>query len=99
MSWADRAIADLREGHCAVVRPHGHSMRPHVLSGARVTLEPVGIEQLAVGDIVLCRVAGNVYLHLVSAVEPERVQISNARGRVNGWTKAVYGRAVHVDNP
>jgi hypothetical protein len=41
---------------------------------------------LEVGDIVLARVAGAVYLHLVSALANGRVQISNNRGRVNGWT-------------
>jgi hypothetical protein len=48
---------------------------------------------------VLARVAGTVYLHLVSAVNADRVQISNNRGRVNGWTNhaLVYGICVAVD--
>jgi hypothetical protein len=54
-----------------------------------------------VGDIVLVRVAGTTYLHLVSAVNAEagRVQISNNRGRVNGWTSfaRVYGICIAVD--
>ena len=99
MSWADRAIAELREGRSAVVRPHGHSMRPKVLSGAEVALEPVALAELAVGDVVLCRVAGNVYLHLVTALGEDRVQIGNNRGKINGWTRAVYGRATAIRNP
>ncbi|NUR64902.1 MAG: S26 family signal peptidase, partial [Streptomyces sp.] len=53
------------------------------------------------GDIVLARVAGTVYLHLVSSVDlaRKRVQISNNRGRVNGWTShdRVFGICVAVD--
>jgi hypothetical protein len=50
-----------------------------------------------------CRaVAGTVYLHLVSAVDQarKRVQISNNRGRVNGWTShdRVFGICVAVDD-
>jgi hypothetical protein len=57
--------------------------------------------RLEVGDIVLARVSGHVYLHLVSALEPGagRVQIANNRGRVNGWTSRakVYGICTSVD--
>ncbi|MBX2800863.1 MAG: hypothetical protein KTR31_24495 [Myxococcales bacterium] len=99
MGWANRAIALLREGQPAVIRPHGGSMRPRVMSGARVTLEPVAVDDLQVDNIVLCRVGGNVYLHLVTALQGGRVQIGNNQGRINGWTKAVYGRAVTIENP
>jgi len=62
-------------------------------------VEPAAVEQ---GDIVLARVAGAVYLHMVSAVDHERarVQISNNRGRVNGWTSyaRVYGICTSVDD-
>ena len=99
MGWADRAIALLRAGQEATIKPHGNSMRPIVASGATVRLAPVDLGALEVGDVVLCRVSGNVYLHLVTAKQGDRVQIGNNRGRVNGWTKAVYGRAVQIDNP
>lgn len=95
MGWADRAIEELREGRQAVIRPHGGSMRPLVESGATVTLAPVDVQGLEVGDVVLCRVAGNVYLHLVKAIQgagaDRRVQIGNNR--------AVYGRAIRIENP
>jgi hypothetical protein len=53
-----------------------------------VTTVPVDPTRVEVGDIILTRVAGTTYLHLISAVEAahSRVQISNNRGRVNGWT-------------
>ncbi len=103
MGWANRAITELAAGKEAVIKPHGGSMRPKVESGARVKLAPVDIGALEVGDIVLCRVNGNVFLHLVKALrgaEANRsVQIGNNRGKINGWTRTVYGRAVEVENP
>lgn len=62
MGWANDAIEKLRIGTIAVVKPHGGSMRPRVESGATVTLEPADATVGQVDDIVLCRVAGNVYL-------------------------------------
>ena len=56
--------------------------------------------RVEVGDIVLTKVAGNIYVHLVKAIEPakRRVQIGNNRGGINGWTgfDRVYGIAVSV---
>jgi hypothetical protein len=67
-------------------------MIPLIRSRQLVTVAPVDPARVEVGDIVLARVAGTVYLHLVSAVDrsKSRVQISNNRGRINGWTG--YGR-------
>jgi hypothetical protein len=102
MGWASRAIAALQVGRSVTIRPHGGSMRPKVESGATVTVEPVALTELSVGDIVLCRVGGNVYLHLVKAIEgsgdQRRVQIGNNRGKVNGWTRTIYGRASAIDS-
>lgn len=99
--WASHAIEQLRRGETAVITPRGNSMRPRVLSGARVTLEPVSPEQLAVEDIVLVRVKGKVYLHLVRAIQGSRFLIGNNRGGINGWVggRSIYGRAVTIENP
>ena len=82
-------------------RPSGSSMVPLIRSRQLVTVAPVDPTKVEVGDIVLARVAGTVYLHLVSAVDASagRVQISNNRGRVNGWTNhaRIYGICVAVD--
>ena len=76
-------------------------MVPLIRSRQLVRVAPVDPAKVEAGDIVLARVAGTVYLHLVSAVDTsrERVQISNNRGRVNGWTSQarVYGICVEVD--
>jgi hypothetical protein len=76
-------------------------MVPLIRSRQLVGMAPVEPARVEVGDIVLARVAGTVYLHLVSAVDhgAGRVQISNNRGRVNGWTSyaRVFGICTSVD--
>ncbi len=103
MGWANFAIDKLTAGETAIIKPHGGSMRPLVESGAEVTLVPADASSVQVGDVVLCRVAGNVFLHLVKAVEgtglDRLVLIGNNRGKTNGWTKAIYGRATAIRNP
>jgi hypothetical protein len=82
-------------------RPTGSSMVPLIRSRQQVTVAPVDPAKLDVGDIVLVRVTGTTYLHLVSAVDHAnaRVQISNNRGRVNGWTghARVFGICTEVE--
>ena len=65
-------------------------MSGRIESGQLVTIEPLAnIGLPAVGDVVLCKVNGKPWLHLVSAVGPDgRYQISNNRGHVNGWCNA-----------
>lgn len=76
-------------------------MVPLIRSRQLVTVAPVDATTVEVGDIVLPRVAGTTCLHLVSAVDSasSRVQISNNRGRVNGWTNhaRVYGICTAID--
>jgi hypothetical protein len=101
VSWADAAIEKLRLGETAIVRPRGNSMTPRVRSGAICELEPVTDPgALRRGDIVLVKVKGTVYLHLITALEKDRVQIGNNHGRINGWTSKanVFGRAARIDN-
>lgn len=90
--WATRAIDSLRARRETSVCPRGRSMEPRVRSGEIVHLRPV-TSPLKKGDVVLAKVNGRIYLHLVSAVEGQRVQISNNRGRVNGWASEIYGVA------
>ena len=59
-------------------------MRPKVESGATVTVEPVELAELEVGDVVLCRVKGNVYLHLVKALRGGEGNIAESYAEVKG---------------
>ncbi|MFF0139459.1 S26 family signal peptidase [Streptomyces sp. NPDC005227] len=93
--------ASVVDGDTVEFRPSGTSMIPLIRNRQLVRVAPVDPSKLTVGDIVLARVAGTVYLHLVSSVDAprKRVQISNNRGHVNGWTShdRVYGICVAVD--
>jgi hypothetical protein len=69
--------------------------------GQQVISAPVDPAKLEVGDIVLARVAGTVtHTWCRPLTKPKkRVQVSNNRGRVNGWTgyERVFGICVSVD--
>ncbi|SNT58750.1 S26 family signal peptidase [Actinacidiphila glaucinigra] len=101
MGALDAVAGRVAGGASVEFRPSGSSMVPLIRSRQQVTVVPVDPSKLEVGDIVLARVAGTVYLHLVSAVDParERVQIRNNRGHVNGWTGhgRVHGICTAVD--
>ncbi len=100
MSWATFAIEKLREGQTVQIRPRGHSMKGKVDDGALVTVEPCEAEALEVGDIVLVRVRGHDYLHLIKAKDPQgRFQIGNNRGGINGWvgSNCIYGKATKIE--
>jgi len=99
MGWASQYIARLQAGETVEFRPRGDSMQGKVESGQLCTVEPVDPETLAVGDVVLCKVNGRQYLHLVKAIQGGRYQIGNNRGRVNGWVSAggIYGRCTRVE--
>jgi hypothetical protein len=97
----DAMAGRVAAGATVEFRPSGSSMVPLIRSRQLVTVAPVDPTKVEVGDIVLARVAGTVYLHLVSAVDTgaRRVQISNNRARVNGWTNhaRIYGICTAVD--
>lgn len=101
MGAMDAVAARVAAGAVVRFRPTGSSMVPLIRSRQPVTVAPVDPAEIEVGDIVLAKVAGTVYLHLVSALDRarSRVRISNNRGRVNGWTghDRVFGICVEVD--
>lgn len=74
-------------------------MTGKIKSGQLCTIAPVDPADLKVGDIVLCRVSGREYLHLVKAIQGPRFQIGNNRGRINGWITgtSVFGRCLKVE--
>ena len=98
MTWASRHIAVLLRGETVQFRPRGHSMAGRVSDGQLVTVTPIS-DPLKIDDIVLCRVNGRDYLHLVKAISDGRALIGNNKGGVNGWTslKNVFGRVVRID--
>jgi hypothetical protein len=93
MSWATHYIEKLKNGEIVQFRPRGNSMKGEIDSGQLVTVEPIAGRVLQKGDIVLCKVNGSQYLHLIKAIQGERYQIGNNIGRINGWVtgNSIYG--------
>ena len=98
MGWAARYIERLKAGETVSFRPRGHSMQGRIESGQLCTVAPVDADAVAVDDIVLCRVRGAEYLHIVKAIQGSRFQIGNNRGRINGWIgpNSIFGKLIDV---
>ena len=75
-------------------------MSGKIESGQLCTVEPIGPNNVEVGDIVLCKIKGYEYLHLVKAIQGQRFQIGNNKGRINGWITAnsIFGKCVGIDD-
>lgn len=99
MGWAGHFIEKLRAGETVRFRPRGNSMTPRIKSGELCTVAPVEASALQVDDVVLCRVRGAEYLHLVKAIREGRFLIGNNRGHLNGWIgpQSIFGRLIAVE--
>jgi phage repressor protein C with HTH and peptisase S24 domain len=99
MGWATPYIDRLKKGETVQFRPRGNSMSGRIESGQLCTVAPVNSDELQVGDIVLCKVNGNQYIHLIKVKQGNRFQIGNNRGRINGWVGAngIYGKRIRVE--
>jgi Predicted transcriptional regulator len=93
-------IEKLKQGESVLMRVSGNSMTGKINHGATVLVEPVREDdEIKIGDILLCRVRGYMYLHMVTAIKNgEEFQISNIHGHVNGWTNRpkIFGRFIKV---
>ena len=101
MGWASPYITKLKLGETVSFRPRGHSMKGKIESGQLCTVEPISdFGTLTKNDIVLCKVNGNEYLHLIKAIQGQRFQIGNNRGRINGWigTNGIFGRCTKIED-
>lgn len=75
-------------------------MTGRVNNGDLVTVEPISeSSRLVTEDIVLCKVKGAEYLHLIKSVIQDRYLIGNNRGGRNGWIgrNKIYGKCVKVE--
>lgn len=87
MGWAANYIGRLKAGETVQFRPRGNSMTGIIESGQLVTVVPIHPgDPVAKGDVVLCKVHGTEYLHIVKAERNGVYQIGNNRGGINGWT-------------
>ena len=95
MTTASHLIA----GETCKVTGIGNSMTPILKSRQVVICEPVTDETvLSKKDIVLCKVNGRFYLHLIHAIKGDTYLIGNNHGHMNGWTprRNVFGRVVEI---
>ncbi len=101
MGWATAYIQKLKNGENVSFRPRGHSMRGKIDSGQLCTVQPItDFAALQKDDIVLCKVNGREYLHLIKAIQGARFQIGNNRGLINGWVGAnsIFGKCTKVED-
>ncbi len=75
-------------------------MKGKIESGQLCTVEPAKEDDLKKGDILLYKVNGSEYLHLIKATQGKRYQIGNNIGRINGWVAfcSIYGKLVKVES-
>jgi hypothetical protein len=100
MSRYIEIVKRLQSGETVTYKEFGNSMLPKMKSGVKVTVRPCKLEDCEVGDIVLSKVHGAHYMHYVKAVASDgKVQIGNAHGHINGWTRAVFGKLESFENP
>ncbi len=99
MGWASEHIKLLQNGETIQIRPRGSSMKGKIESGDLCTILPIEGIALKKGDIVLCKIKGREYLHLISAIQGNRYQISNNNNWINGWItiKQIYGKCIKVE--
>jgi hypothetical protein len=78
----------VRLGLVGRFRAFGRSMDPGIPSGSQVTIAPVDVDRIELGDIVVAEVGGSTMLHLVKTIDAGRreVEISGTSGPANGWT-------------
>ncbi len=94
MNWK---IQKLLDGETIISKEPGNSMLPLLKSKQPVRLAPISWEDCEVGDLVFCKVHGNVFTHLVKGKSDKRgLLIGNNHGRINGWTKNVYGKVIEI---
>lgn len=100
MGWATHYIDRLKKGETITFQaPNGRSMQGKIEPRDMVTIEPVKDHStIVVDDIVLCKVGASQYIHLVTAVQGGRFQISNNKGHVNGWIgpNGIFGKVIRV---
>jgi len=100
MSRYIELVKRLQNGETITYKEFGNSMLPKMKNGCKVTVHPCKLGDCKVGDVVLAKVRGTHYLHYVKAIASDgKVQIGNAHGHINGWTRTVFGRLESFENP
>lgn len=87
----------LQSGETFITSEKGNSMIPLIHSDQKHEIAPCTLEQCNIGDVVYCKVKGRFLTHKVIAKNSTKgALIANNSGRVNGWTKNIYGRVINI---
>jgi hypothetical protein len=91
-------LEKLSQGETIITQEKGNSMIPLIKSNQKHKLKPIfNWEECDVDDIVYCKVRGNYYTHLVKGKNKDKgLLIGNNKGKINGWTKKVYGKVIEI---
>lgn len=91
----------LQNGNICKVIGIGNSMTPILKSKQPVICIPVTDDvELKKKDIVMCKVKGHYYLHLIHSIKNngESFLIGNNHGHMNGWVarNKIFGKVVEI---
>ena len=95
--WADHYIRLLQKGKTVQFRNHERSMAPLMVEGDLVTVVPAKIEEVKVGDVVLCKISRTHYLRRIEEVGNNQVLVGDLRNQTTGWCSIVYGKVTKVE--
>ena len=96
------AVEMLKNGITIARFEFGDSMSPVLVSGEYCFVEPIkeleGLNNIAIGDAVLCKVGDHLMTHMVlmisdSAYNGTKYLIGNTWMQYYGWTDTIYGIA------
>lgn len=94
------SVEHLQNGEIIRVIGIGNSMTPILKSKQPVICIPVQEDTvLKKKDIVLCKVNGHYYLHLIHAIKNDsQFLIGNNHGHMNGWVSKnkIYGKVAEI---
>ncbi len=90
----------LSNGETCKVIGIGQSMTPILKSRQTVICIPITDDvKLEKKDVVLCKVKGHHYLHLIHGIKKNKEYlIGNNHGHMNGWVsrKQIYGKVTEI---
>jgi len=96
-----RIVNELQEHGTSKGKAFGNSMMPLIKSGS--TMSYAKQENYEVDDIVICKVKGKIFCHLIKGKrlidDKPQYLIGNNKGKINGWTFHVYGKVIMIEEP
>lgn len=95
----NEAVNELKKGNEIARFEFGDSMQPILKNGEYGVVVPINIDEVNIGDAVLCEVNGQLMTHMVmmisdSAYDGRYVLIGNTWMQFYGWTNKVYGGVI-----